>query len=68
MIHDANINVRTGMVTLAITRDSAFFIDAEARTGKVIADLPVNYLEKPPEDAASVRIRTRTGAIRIVPA
>jgi hypothetical protein len=68
MIHDANINVRTGMVTLAITRDSAFFIDAEARTGKVMADLPVNYLEEPPEDAATVRIRTRTGAIRIVPA
>ncbi len=68
LVHDANINVRTGMVTLALTRDSAFFIDAEARTGKVMADLPVNYLEKPPEDAAMVRVRTRTGAIRIVPA
>ncbi len=68
MVHDANIRVRTGAVLLAITRDSAFFIDAETRTGPVSADLPVNYLEEPPEDAATVRVRTTTGAIRIRPA
>jgi DUF4097 and DUF4098 domain-containing protein YvlB len=65
MVHDANIRVRTGAVVLAITRDSAFFIDAETRTGPVSADLPVNYLEKPPDDAATVRVRTTTGSIRI---
>lgn len=68
MVHDADIKVRTGAVVLAITRDSAFFIDAETRTGSVSADLPVNYLEEPPEDAATVRVRTTTGAIRIRPA
>ena len=68
LVHDANIRLRTGSVVLAITRDSAFFIDAEARTGSVSADLPVDYLEKPPDKVATVRVRTTTGSIQIRPA
>lgn len=65
--HDANLRVRTGSITLAVTRDSAFFIDAETRTGSVTADLPVNYLSAPPADAPTVRARAVTGSIRVVP-
>jgi len=65
--HDANLRVRTGSITLAVTRDSAFFIDAETRTGSVTADLPVNYLSEPPADAPTVRARAVTGSIRVVP-
>ena len=66
--HDIDLTVRTGSVQLAVTQDSAFFIDAESRTGSVSADLPVNFLEEPPADAATVRVRVGTGSIQIVPA
>lgn len=66
--HAASIDVTTGAIRLAVTPDSSFFVDAETQTGKISADLPVGFMERPPEDAPTVRIRARTGAIRIVAA
>jgi hypothetical protein len=60
------IDVTSGSVRLAVSRDSAFYMDAESRIGSVRSELPVGYLERPPEDAPTVRVRTQTGSIRVV--
>jgi hypothetical protein len=61
-----SIEVTSGTVRLAVSRDSSFYMDAEARVGSVRSELPVGYLERPPEDAPTVRVRTQTGSIRVV--
>ena len=66
--HPANFDVTTGAIRLAVTPDSSFFVDAKTQSGKISADLPVGFMERPPKDAPTVRIRARTGAIRIVAA
>ena len=66
--HPAKIDVTTGAIRLAVTPDSSFFVDAKTQSGKISADLPVGFMERPPKDAPTVRIRARTGAIRIVAA
>ncbi len=63
-----DIEVHSGHVKLAVTRDSHFFMDAETNVGSIRSELPVDYLERPPEDAPVVRVRTHAGAVRIVAA
>jgi hypothetical protein len=63
-----DIDVYSGAVRLAVTRDSAFYMDAETHVGSIRSELPVDYLSRPPEDAPTVRVRTHAGAIRIVTA
>lgn len=63
-----DIDVRTGLVRLAVDPDSVFFLDAQTTTGSVRSDLP---LRRDGGGAPSqgggptVRVRTVTGAIRI---
>ena len=64
---DIDIEVGTGAVRLAVDPDSIFFLDAETVTGSVRSDLS---LRRPSDgagqkDGPTVRIRTRTGSIRI---
>jgi len=66
--HPVDIEVHSGLVKLAVTRDSRFFMDAETHVGSIRSELPVDYLERPPEDAPVVRVRTHAGAVRIVTA
>lgn len=61
-----SIELTAGAVRLAVSRDSAFYMDAESRVGSVRSELPVGYLERPPQDAPTVRVRTQSGAIRVV--
>ena len=63
-----NIELGSGAVRLAVTRDSAFWMDAETRTGSIRSELPVDYLKEPDENAPTVRIRAGSGRIRIVAA
>ena len=65
---DGTIDVRTGRITLAVPRGASFFIDAAAERGSVRSELDVDDLRKPQEGAPTVRLRSRTGSIRIVPA
>jgi len=64
--HPGTINVHHGSVRLAVTRDSGFYMDAESHNGSVRSELPVDYLERPPADAPTVRVRTHNGSIRVV--
>jgi hypothetical protein len=68
IVHTSSFDVARGTVRLAVTQDSSFFLDAETERGTVTADLPVNYMERPPEDAPTVRVRTGRGTVRIVAA
>jgi len=61
-----DIESRAGGLRLAVTPDSAFWIDAEARAGSVRSELPVDYLKKPDAKAPTVKLRAHAGAIRIV--
>jgi hypothetical protein len=63
-----SIEVESGFIRLAIERGAGFYLDAETQRGSVRSELPVDHLEKPRDDAPSVRLRTHTGAIRIVAA
>lgn len=65
---DGTIDVRTGRITLAVPRGASFFIDASAERGSVRSDLDVDDLREPKADAPTVRLHSRTGSIRIVPA
>ncbi|MEX2373889.1 MAG: DUF4097 family beta strand repeat-containing protein, partial [Dehalococcoidia bacterium] len=69
VVQPIDIELHSGHVKLAVTRDSAFFMDAETHVGSVRSELPVNYLDGPPsDDAPVVRVRTHTGAVRVVAA
>lgn len=64
-----DIEARSGSIVLAVDRESRFFLDAETAHGSIRSDLPVR--RGPPGRTASgetghrVRIRTRSGSIRI---
>ena len=68
VVDEGSIAVTTGRITLAVTRDSSFFIDAETRRGTVRSTVTVDDVRPPQEGAATVRLRTTTGSIRIEPA
>ncbi len=66
-----DIDVTSGSVRLAVDADKSFFLDAESTSGSVRSDLP---LRRPPAGGGpsraggpTVRIRTLSGAIHIVP-
>lgn len=61
-----DLESRAGGLRLAVTPDSAFWVDAEAHAGSVRSELPVDYLRKPDATAPTVRLRAHAGAIRIV--
>lgn len=61
-----DIEIQSGSVKLAVTRDSAFFMDAETQHGSIRSELPVDYLDRPPAEAPTVRVRTQSGAVRVV--
>lgn len=61
-----DLESRAGGLRLAVTPDSAFWVDAEARAGSVRSELPVDYLRMPDATAPTVKLRAHTGAIRIV--
>ena len=61
-----DIESRAGGLRLAVTPDSAFWVDAEARAGSVRSELPVDYLRQPDATAPTVKLRAHAGAIRIV--
>lgn len=61
-----DLESRAGSLRLAVTPDSAFWVDAEARAGSVRSELPVDYLKKPDAKAPIVRLRAHAGTIRIV--
>ncbi|RJQ09206.1 MAG: hypothetical protein C4558_06775 [Dehalococcoidia bacterium] len=61
-----DLESRAGGLRLAVTPDSAFWVDAEARAGSVRSELPVDYLRKPDAKAPTVKLRAHAGAIRIV--
>ncbi|TAJ20734.1 MAG: hypothetical protein EPO65_02975 [Dehalococcoidia bacterium] len=61
-----DIESRAGSLRIAVTPDSAFWVDAEARAGSVRSELPVDYLKKPDAKAPTVKIRAHAGTIRIV--
>lgn len=61
-----DLESRAGGLRLAVTPDSAFWVDAEAHAGSVRSELPVDYLRKPDAHAPTVRLRAHAGAIRIV--
>jgi len=65
---DGTIDVRTGRITLAVQRGASFYIDASTERGSVQSELDVNDVTEPKEGAPKVRLRSRTGSIRIVPA
>ena len=64
-----DIGVRTGSIRLAIDPNSVFFLDAESNTGAVSSDFSLrrNSQGETGERGPTVRLRTRTGSIRIVP-
>lgn len=61
-----DLESHAGSLRLAVTPDSAFWIDAEARAGSVRSELPVDYLRKPDPSAPTVKLRAHAGTIRIV--
>lgn len=65
---DGSIEVRTGGIRLAVTPDAAFFVDAQSDRGSVRSEIDIDDRHEPGPDAPTVRLRTRTGSIRIVPA
>ena len=68
---DFDIDVTAGAVRLAVDPESVFFLDAESSHGAVRSDLEMrtNARTAPVarEDAPTVRIRARAGAIHLVP-
>jgi hypothetical protein len=70
-VRDAfDIEAMSGSVLLAVDRDSVFLLDAEALSGMVSCDFP---LRRPAREGAggptgpTLRVRTHSGSIRIVP-
>ncbi len=63
-----SIEARNGSIRLAVAPDSAFFVDALAKHGRVSSELDVREMQEPSEGAPTIRLRTETGSIRIVPA
>jgi DUF4097 and DUF4098 domain-containing protein YvlB len=63
-----DIELGSGSVRLAVTRDSAFWMDAETRAGSIRSELPVDYLKEPTDDAHTVRVRAGSGSIRVITA
>ena len=65
-----SINVGSGSVRMALEASSRFFLDAESRSGSVRSDMPVRRGSgdgRPPKDAPTMLIRTRSGSIHILP-
>ena len=63
-----SIDVWSGSIRLAVDPESVFFLDAESSHGGVRSDMPVRAKSgAPPADAPTVRLRTRSGSIVIVP-
>jgi hypothetical protein len=66
-----DIDVSSGAVVLAVDPDSIFFLDAETTTGSIHQGLNLRRTSPSGTPAAkagtTVRIRTRTGSISIVP-
>ncbi len=63
-----SIKARNGSIRLAVSPDSAFFVDALAERGRVRSELDVREMQEPSEGAPTIRLRTKTGSIHIVPA
>ncbi len=63
-----SLDLVSGSVRLAVARDASFWMDAETRSGSIRSELPVDYLKEPDESAPTVRVRTRSGSIRVVAA
>jgi DUF4097 and DUF4098 domain-containing protein YvlB len=66
-----DIDVTSGSVRLAVNPKRSFFLDAESSSGSVRSDLPLrraaSAAPSPRERGPTVRIRTRSGSIHIVP-
>lgn len=66
-----DIDVKSGTVLLAVDPDSFFFLDAETTHGSVRSDLPLRRtpaIDSPSREAGpTVRIRTRSGSVRVEP-
>jgi hypothetical protein len=65
-----DIEVFSGSVLLAVDPDHSFFLDAETMSGSVYSELALRRgaTDSARQDAGpTVRIRARSGSIRIVP-
>jgi hypothetical protein len=65
-----DIELMSGAASLALDRQSAFMLDAEAFSGMVQSDLPVRRepgTRAPAGEAPIVRVRTHSGMIRLTP-
>ena len=62
-----DIQLASGAVTLAVDPNDHFFLDAETTSGIVRSDLPLRHGGAGGGDGPTVRIRTRSGSIRIMP-
>jgi DUF4097 and DUF4098 domain-containing protein YvlB len=66
VLGDYDVRAHTGMIHLAVDPDYPFYIDAESEIGSVRSDLPPRRGAGPASgDGPKVRLRTRTGSIRI---
>lgn len=61
-----DLESRAGSLRLAVTPESAFWVDAEAHAGSVRSELSVDYLRKPDAGAPTAKLRAHAGVIRIV--
>jgi DUF4097 and DUF4098 domain-containing protein YvlB len=62
------IDVRSGLVRLAVDAERPFFLDAQSDHGAVRSDLPLRRGGGAPSaDGPTLRVRTRSGMIHIVP-
>ena len=65
---DFDIDVTSGSIRLAVPRDAAFYLDAESLSGSVRSDLSMRDGDaKPHEGGPTVRIRTLSGSIQLIP-
>ncbi|MEX2246382.1 MAG: DUF4097 family beta strand repeat-containing protein [Dehalococcoidia bacterium] len=62
---DFDIEVHTGNIQFSVDPEYPFFIDAESHIGPVTSSLPRRGGEPPPAGGPKVRLRARTGPIRI---
>lgn len=63
-----DIDVTSGSVRLAVDIDRPFFLDAQSDHGAVHSDLPIRRGgEGPKAGAPTLRVRTRSGGIHLVP-
>lgn len=66
-----DIAVTSGAVLLAVDADSNFYLDAETMSGSVYSDMPLRRTPaggpSSAEAGPTLRVRTRSGSIRIVP-